>query len=111
MSRNNGNSKRRRFSAAHKAAVLRQHLVDKKAISDLCDEHGIQPSVFYSWQKALFDGMEAVLDAKGSPKATARETELARQNEALKAKLAKKDSVIAQISEEFVTLKKELGEP
>ena len=36
---------------------------------------------------------------------------LERENEALKAKLAKKDNVIAEISEEYVALKKELGEP
>ena len=40
-----------------------------------------------------------------------REKELATENERLEAKLAKKDSVIAEISAEFVQLKKELGEP
>jgi uncharacterized coiled-coil protein SlyX len=37
--------------------------------------------------------------------------ELQRRIEALEAKLARKDTVIAEISEEYVTLKKELGEP
>ena len=80
---------RRKFSAEEKAALVRQHLVDKKPVSDVCDEHGIQPSVFYNWQ----------------------EERLAREIESLRAKLAKKDNVIAEVSEEFVRLKKELGEP
>ncbi len=32
---------RRKFSDEEKAAILRQHLVDKKAVSDVCDAHGI----------------------------------------------------------------------
>ncbi len=80
---------RRKFSAEEKAALLRQHCVDKKPVSDVCDEHGIQPSVFYNGQ----------------------EERLAREIESLRAKLAKKDNVIAEVSEEFVRLKKELGEP
>jgi len=32
-----------------------------------------------------------------------------RENEALRAKLAKKDNIIAEISKEYVALKKELG--
>ena len=56
--------------------------------------------------------MELALQANSRrSKADPRETKLAVENEALKKKLAKKDNVIAAISEEFVTLKKELGEP
>jgi hypothetical protein len=40
-----------------------------------------------------------------------REAELARLIEQLEAKLAKKDAIIAEISEDYVTSKKELGEP
>ena len=39
------------------------------------------------------------------------EEKLASKIEALEAKLVKKDNVIAEVSEEFVRLKKELGEP
>jgi transposase-like protein len=86
--------------------------VQKKAFSDVCDEHGIQPSLFHGRQKQLFDGIEAVLAGKATSRATAREDDLRRQNQALKTKLGKKDAVVAQLSEEIVTLtKRELGEP
>jgi transposase-like protein len=52
---------RRQFSPEKRATILRRHLVDKVAVSDLCDEHGIQPSLFYTWQKQLFENMESVL--------------------------------------------------
>lgn len=102
---------RRKFSAEQKAAILRRHFADKVPVSDLCDEYKIQPSVFYSWQRQMMLNMEAALEQNGSNRADRRTTQLERENEALKAKLAKKDNIIAEISEEYVTLKKELGEP
>ena len=104
---------RRKFSAEEKAAILRQHLVDKKAVSDVCDEYGIQPSVFYNWQRQLMENMAAALDGGGrrGQQSNGREEKLVRENEALQAKLVKKDNVIAEVSEEFVRLKKEIGEP
>ena len=60
---------RRKFSAEEKAALLRQHLVDKKPVSDVCDEHGIQPSVF---SRVPTDPAERVLQRAGG-KARARD--------------------------------------
>jgi len=102
---------RRTFTAEEKAAILRRHLQDKVAVSDLCDEYRIRPGVFYAWQRQLLDDMATVLETKRTSRRQAtREQRLERENEALKAKLAKKDNVIAEISEEYVSVKKELGE-
>ena len=49
MSRTNGTEQRRRFTPDEKATNLRRHLVDKVAVSDLCDEYQIQPNVFFLW--------------------------------------------------------------
>jgi transposase-like protein len=78
--------------------------------TELCDEHKLQPSVFYYWLAQL---MERAPQALASPKPAAayRERELQDKIAALEAKLQKKDSIIAQISAEHVQLKKELGEP
>jgi transposase len=103
---------RRRFTPDQKAAIVRRHLVDKVPISDLCDEHKIQPSMIYTWQKAVVENAARAFDGPAEPKgSSSREAELARRIEQLEAKLAKKDAIIAEISEEYVTLKKELGEP
>ena len=106
--------KRRIHSTEQKAEILRRHMVDKISVSDLCDEYKIQPSVFYGWQKQLVDNLAVALEAtsgKRSRREVTRETQLARENETLRAKLVKKEHVIAEISEEYVALKKELGEP
>ena len=103
---------RRSYSTEEKAAIVRRHLADKVPVSDLCDEYKIQPSVFYTWQRAVFENLEAALERQADPsKPRSRERELERKVTALEARVAKKDSVIAEIGEEFVKLKKELGEP
>ncbi len=38
---------RRNFTTEQKVAILRRHFIDKVAISDLCSEYELQPSVFY----------------------------------------------------------------
>jgi len=101
---------RRNHSAEQKAALLKRHLVDKVAISEICNEAGIQPSLFYYWQRQLFENAGTTLGA-GAKGASSRERELEAKVAQLEVKLTKKDSVIAHISEEHVKLKKELGEP
>ncbi len=105
--------KRRIHSTEQKAEILRRHMVDKVSVSDLCDEYKIRPSVLYGWQRQLVDNLAVALEAtsgKRSRREVTRESQLARENETLQAKLVKKDNVIAEISEEYVALKKELGE-
>ena len=82
-------------------------------VSELCEEYDIQPSVFYGWQRTLVENISAALDAGNGHRRRRQDSEaerLRRENAALKEKLAKKDHVIAEISEEHIALKKELGE-
>lgn len=102
---------RRQFSTEQKVAILRRHLVDKVPVSDLCDEYQLQPSVLYQWQRHLFENMVGAFEGTAGTGASQREKQLAQKVEHLEAKLARKDSVIAEISAEYVQLKKELGEP
>jgi transposase-like protein len=102
---------RRNHTTDQKVAILRRHLVDKVPVSDLCDEYKLQPSVFYTWQRQLFEHLDAALGAASQGRAPRREQELESRVKQLEAKLAKKDEVIAEISAEYVQLKKELGEP
>jgi transposase len=46
---------RKHYTAEEKAAILRRHLLDKVPVSDLCEELGLQPTVFYRWQKEFFE--------------------------------------------------------
>ncbi len=96
---------RRRFSAPEKVAILRRHLLEKVPISELCDECHLAPNLFYRWQKEFFENGAAAFERDNG-------TEVRRLNErveALQAKLAHKDEVIAEIMESHVDLKKKLG--
>jgi transposase len=100
---------RRHYSPEQKADLLRKHHLGKVPISDLCDQNRLQPSVLYHWQRQLFDKAPlAFVDSKGPSR---REQELEQKVALLEAKLAKKDAVIAEISEEYVQLKKTHGAP
>jgi transposase-like protein len=100
---------RRNFSGAEKMAILREHLIEKVAVSEVCEKHGIQPTLFYTWQKKLFEEGSAVFEqprAK-SPRQVAAEQ---RKIEALEAKIRNKDEVLAELMSDHVALKKSLGE-
>ena len=100
---------RRSFTADRKAAIVRRHLADKVPVSDLCEEYKIQPSLFYQWQRQVFENLESVLAPSGKQKASA-ETKLQARIAELEGRLGKKDEVIAEVAAEMVKLKKELGE-
>jgi len=98
---------RRSFTAEQKATLLRRHYVDKVPISQVCEENDLQPSLFYYWQKQFFENAVAALQpATPAPRSAALEAKVAT----LEKQLAKKDEVIAWVTEEHVKLKKTLGE-
>ena len=45
---------RRNFSPEQKVNILREHLIERVPVSDVCDKHQIQPTLFYRWQKTFF---------------------------------------------------------
>lgn len=102
--------KRRHFPAADKVAILRLHLLEKKPVSDLCDQFDIPPNLFYRWQREFFENGAAAFENHGKrPKGD--EAVKDRKIAALEQKLRQKDEVLAEVMQEYVQLKKELGEP
>ena len=88
-------------------AILRRHLADKAPVSDVCDEAGINPTLFYRWQKELFENGAAAFGRRSDDGLNRK---LEAKVEALQKKLADKDEVIGEIMESHVRLKKSLGE-
>ena len=97
---------RKRLTAEEKVGILRRHFLEKAPVSTLCEEHGLNPTVFYRWQKEFFENGGAAFEQRSN----GRERKLEERNAALEAKLAKKDAVMAELLEEHVALKKSLGE-
>ena len=97
---------RKHYTAEEKVAILRRHLLEGAVVSALCDELGLQPTVFYRWQKEFFENGAAAFQGKGG---TDQEAEKERI-EFLEKKIQRKDEVLAELMGEYVALKKELGE-
>jgi transposase-like protein len=89
-----------------KVRILKRHLVDKVPVSNLCDELGLQPSVFYRWQTEFF---ERGAQAFSQPRDIHQRKQEQRIKE-LEEKLQRKHEVLSELIEEHVQLKKNLGE-
>ena len=90
--------KRGRFTVEEKAKILKQHLLEKKALSDLCDENNIHPTMFYRGQKELFNNAAFALK-NGTDKTSIN---LQKKTQALEEKLTRKNEVLSELMEEHI---------
>ncbi|WP_165234573.1 transposase [Aquisphaera insulae] len=97
---------RKNYTPVEKVAILRRHLIDQVPVSDLCDEHKLSPTLFYLWQKQFFENGSAAFERKNATS----DGQLHRTIAALRDKLQRKNEVVAELMEEHIKLKKELGE-
>src|SRR5215467_4321411 len=96
---------RKQYTPEQKVAILRRHLLENEPISKLCDEVGLQPTVFYRWQKELFENGAAAFEQKRPTNHSADQERIAY----LQKKIQTKDEVLAELMAEHVALKKALG--
>jgi len=94
---------RKHYAPEEKVAILRRHLLEKEPISKLCDELGLQPTVFYRWQKEFFENGAAAFEQKARPNHSAEQERIAY----LEKKIQTKDEVLAELMAEHVALKKD----
>jgi len=98
--------RRNRYSPDEKVSILKRHLVDKVPVSDLCDQHGLSPTVFYRWQKQFFENGSITFTQKRKGKENRQE----RRIRELEKKLTTKNEVVSELMEAHLKLKKNLGE-
>ena len=98
--------KRRQFSAEEKIRILRLHLLEGRPVSQVCEESGIHPTMFYQWQKTFFDNGTAAFDGRGRGRTQSTQQQAV---ERLEQRIRHKDEVLAEIAAEMVRLKKERG--
>ena len=97
---------RKHYTPEEKVAILRRHLVEQVPVSELCDKLGLQPTVFYRWQKEFFENGAAAFQQKARQNHSADQERIAY----LEKKIQTKDEVLAELMAEHVALKKSLGE-
>jgi len=96
-------SEKRKFTAEFKVQVLREHLENQIPIGKICEQYNIYPNLFYLWKKELFTGALEIFTKKKNGKAD--EGKITR----LEEKLKDKDSLISEIVEDNLRLKKKLN--
>src|SRR5207237_2934295 len=97
---------RKHYTPEETVAILRRHLLENQPISKLCDEAGLQPTVFSRWQKEFFENGASAFEQKARPNHSAEQERMAYMEE----KIQTKDEVLAELMVEHVALKKETGE-
>jgi|SRR5215470_6012566 len=89
---------RKHYTPEEKVAILRRHLVEGVSISDLCDELGLQPTVFYRWQKEFFENGAAAFQQRGRTNQQPEQERIAH----LERNIQTKDEVLAELKAEHV---------
>ena len=101
---------RRSIGGGEKIAILRKLLVEKVPVSQLCDEHSLRPTQVYQWQRQLFEQGAGVFD-RSAQKSRSAQNQLERKITKLEETIQVKNEVVAELLQEHVQLKKEIGEP
>jgi transposase-like protein len=95
---------RKHYTSEEKVAILRRHLLDKVPVSDLCEELGLQPTVFYRWQEEFFENGAAAFQSKSRPDHQAGQQRI----EFLEKKIQAKDELLAELMAEHIALRKKV---
>ena len=103
-------SERKRFTPEQKVSIIRRHLVEKVPVSDLCDEYRIHPNQYYNWQKQFFENGAIAFERRNKVNEKRRQNAQDKKIVQLEQKLQQRNEVVAELLEEHVQLKKELGE-
>ena len=97
---------RNRFSTRRRSPYFGSISLEHTPVSDLCDQHGIHPTMFYRWQKEFFENAAAAFKHRSRRPSDDKDRRIAL----LEQKLQRKHEVLSELMEEHIQLKKELRE-
>lgn len=97
---------RRNFRPQDKARLIKEHLLENKPVSQICDENNLQPTVFQRWKQQFFENGSAAFEKKDNRE----EAQWQKKALRLERKLQQKNEVLSELMEEHIALKKSLGE-
>jgi transposase-like protein len=96
------NTKRRKWQGKEKVEIIREYLLEQNPISDICEKYHLHPAMLRRWVKEFFEAGSVVFDNNGK-KESAREKKRTME---LEAKIRRQQSVIAEITQENVEMRK-----
>lgn len=93
---------RKIISSETKAEILRELLENQVPAADLSERYGVNVNSIYNWRKQLFEAAADVFSGKHEKTSQKEQAAAAR----LKDQLREKDSLIAELVQDNITLKK-----
>lgn len=93
----------KRVSDAEKVKAIKLHLLEKKPVSEVCDDMEVAPSAYYKWQLKLFENAEIALK---DPKKFHKETSDQKRIKLLEERLQLREEALAELMIDHVRLKK-----
>lgn len=100
---NNGKESRRHLSSEKKFEIVKEVIMGKISVSEVCKRYEVATGQYYKWQQAFFNGALEGLRHKKNGREASKEERLLAENQRLKG-------VIADLATENLHLKKSLGE-
>lgn len=99
---------KKRYTSEEKTMILREHLENRVPISDLAEQYNIHPNAIYKWKKLLFEAAPEIFSGK-SKEQSRKQTHDENQIAELKKALSIRESLIADLAEDNIALKKNIG--
>jgi len=97
--------RKKRYSSEEKTIILREHLENQHSVSELAEKYGIHPNAIYQWKKQMFETAPTKL-SKQNKQSEKKQSRLLSRIAELEATLSKRESLIAELVEDNIYLKK-----
>lgn len=94
--------KARQFSLEDKLRILEEARQPNTTVAEVLRRHGVDATTFYRWERQAKEGIREALASGKRRDADAKDREI----EQLRAELAKKSRIIAEVIEENLEMKK-----
>lgn len=101
-------AERKHYSAEEKATIVLEILQDKKKVSEIAEEKGIHPNQIMIWKKQALENIAELFKTERKDITAKKEQ---REISDLKDQIAVKDSIIAELAGENLSLKKKFSGP
>lgn len=101
-------TKKKRYTSEEKTIILREHLENQVTISDLSEKYGIHANAIYKWKKQMFEEAPSSFN-KTSNKINHQSMQDKKRIAELEAKLQQRETLIAELVEDNLKLKKKTG--
>jgi transposase len=103
-------SKRKNLTPDQKLAAVRERLMDKVPISEICEKYNCAPSNFYKWQNSVLNDTAEVLEKKKNANLESRQLNNAMVLiSKLQKRLEEKNAAIAELVDDNIRQKKNLN--